>query len=48
MGDGGSYFLGSLLACSTIKLNSEIINSQYFVDNPLILFTPLLVFLFQF
>ena len=44
MGDGGSYFLGSLLACSTIALNINIVNSHLFINSFIILFTPLLVF----
>ena len=44
MGDGGSYFLGSLLACSTIALNINIVESGLFLNEFIILFLPLFVF----
>ena len=44
MGDGGSYFLGSLLACTTISLNLRIIDNQFLINRNNILFIPLLIF----
>ena len=46
MGDGGSYFLGSLLACITIELNSCINNNPFKIQSfeiPIITFLIFLV-----
>ena len=49
MGDGGSYFLGSLLACTTIFYHpiysNNLIDPTFKVDNSILIIIPSLLFL---
>jgi len=45
MGDGGSYFLGSLLACATIQLNSSINNNPLKIQGTEVPILTFIIFL---